>query len=122
MTCCFGIPLVLLGIRRFRTVAGTAIASFTVVIGMWVERFLIIVPTLAYPRLHYIQGSYTPRWVEITITAGSFAAFILLYLLFTKLFPIISIWELKEGYHERRERARGELTVIASHEAGGLRA
>jgi molybdopterin-containing oxidoreductase family membrane subunit len=121
MTCCFVIPMIFLGIHRFRTVAGTAIASFAIVIGMWIERFLIIVPTLAYPRLHYIHGSYTPRWVEITITIGTFGYFALLYLVFIKFFPIISIWELKEGYHEERRRSHGTIPGIASPEVEGLR-
>ncbi len=92
----FVLPMILLGIRRFRTVVGTAVASFTIVIGMWIERFLIIVPTLANPRLSFVRGHYSPTWVEVTITAGTVAYFGLLYLLFTKLFPIVSIWELKE--------------------------
>ncbi len=99
MVCCFVIPMVLLGIRRFRTIVGTGIASLTVVIGMWIERFLIIVPTLANPRLSFVRGNYSPTWVEITITIGTFAYFALLYLVFSKLFPIIAVWELKEGYH-----------------------
>ena len=83
-------------------------ASFTIVIGMWLERFLIIVPTLANPRLPFIRGGYTPRWVEVTITIGTFAYFALLYVLFTKLFPIISMWELKEGYQvPAAHRGRG---------------
>jgi len=43
------------------------------------------------------EGTYTPTWVEFAITAGCFAAFILLYVLFAKIFPIVSIWEIKEG-------------------------
>ncbi len=106
----FVVPLLLLGIRRFRTITGTAFASFLIVIGMWIERFLIIVPTLANPRLSFVRGNYSPTWVEITITAGTVAYFVLLYLLFTKLFPIISIWELKE---DRRVQSRLE-TVSSS--------
>ena len=40
---------------------------------------------------------YLPTWIEISLTAGCFAAFGLLYVLFSKLFPIVSIWEIKEG-------------------------
>jgi molybdopterin-containing oxidoreductase family membrane subunit len=98
IAACFVIPMILLGIRRFRTVGGTAAASLTVVVGMWLERFLIIVPTLANPRLSFVRGTYSPTWVEIAITAGTVAYFVLLYMVFTKLFPIVSLWELKEGY------------------------
>ena len=96
--CCFFIPAPVLAIKRLRTITGTVIASTGVVIGMWLERFLIIVPTLSHPHLAYNSGSYKPTWVEITITAGAFAYFILLYALFTKLFPIVAVWEYKEGF------------------------
>jgi Ni/Fe-hydrogenase subunit HybB-like protein len=73
------------------------IASSTIVVGMWLERFLIIVPSLAHKYLPYSWGSYRPTWVEITITVGTFAGMGILYLLFVKFVPIISIWELKAG-------------------------
>jgi molybdopterin-containing oxidoreductase family membrane subunit len=65
---------------------------------MWLERFLIIVPTLAHPRLEFNWGSYSPTWVEIVLAAGPFGYFVLLYALFTKLFPIVAVWEYKEGF------------------------
>jgi hypothetical protein len=99
IVCCFLIPAPLLAIKRLRTITGTVIASAAVVLGMWLERFLIIVPTLSQPRLSFNWGDYRPTWVEITITAGMVAYFILLYALFTKLFPIIAVWEYKEGLH-----------------------
>ena len=117
----FVIPMILLGIRRLRTIAGTAIAAFTVVVAMWLERFLIIVPTLAHPRLPFVRGTYAPTWVEITITVGTVAYFALLYLIFTKLFPIISLWELKEGYRERRARTSLPVPFAAASGAGELR-
>jgi hypothetical protein len=64
---------------------------------MWLERFLIIVPSLAHKYLPYSWGSYRPTWVEITITVGTFAGMGMLYLLFAKFVPIISMWELKVG-------------------------
>jgi len=41
---------------------------------MWIERFLIVVPSIANKYLPYTFGSYKPTWVEITLTAGTFAA------------------------------------------------
>jgi molybdopterin-containing oxidoreductase family membrane subunit len=99
--CNFVIPLPLLGIRRLRTITGTVIASSTIVIGMWLERFLIIVPSLARKNLPYSWGSYRPQPVEIIITIATFAAMAFLYVLFSKFVPIISIWELKVGAHPR---------------------
>jgi molybdopterin-containing oxidoreductase family membrane subunit len=67
---------------------------------MWLERFLIVVPTLANPRLTSASSAYTPTWVELAITAATFAAMVLLYLLFSRLFPIIAVWEYKPHSQE----------------------
>jgi Ni/Fe-hydrogenase subunit HybB-like protein len=97
----FVIPFVLLGIKRLRSISTATIAAVCVLIGMWLERFVIVVPTLANPRLPAASGHYAPTWVEIAITAATFAAMVLLYLIFSKLFPIIAVWEFKP--HEEVE-------------------
>jgi len=102
--CNFLLPFPILAIKKLRTITGTVIASTGVVIGMWLERFLIIVPSLSNKYLPYSFGSYRPTWVEITITAGTFAAMAVLYMLFAKTVPIISIWELKAAEHLAADR------------------
>ena len=86
-----------MGIRRFRTITGTVVASIGVVVGMWLERFLIIVPSLGHKYLPYSFGTYRPQPVEIVIALATFAAMALLFVLFAKVVPILSIWELKAG-------------------------
>ena len=93
----FIIPFVMLSNRRTRTVAGTVITSILINIGMWLERYNIVVPTLTRPRLPSPVAAYFPTWVEWSILLGSIALFALLYVLFSKVFPIISIWEVREG-------------------------
>lgn len=95
--CNFIIPLSCLVRLGQRTVGKVLTASLAVIVGMWLERFIIIVPTLSHPRLPFPEGIYSPTWVEWGETAGSFGLFALFYLLFTKFFPIISIWEIREG-------------------------
>jgi molybdopterin-containing oxidoreductase family membrane subunit len=110
----FLIPTILLAFRRTRTIAGCFIASVCVLIGMWVERFLIVVGTLSRPRLVFAWGSYAPSWVEISVILGTVAYFILLYVIFSKLFPIVSIWEFKEGIHlAQHEIVEEESPVMA---------
>ncbi len=70
---------------------------------MWLERFLIVVPSLGHKYLPYSWGYYRPRPTEILITAATFAAMMLLYTLFAKFVPIISIWEMKAGEHQPPE-------------------
>ena len=93
VVCNFVVPFVLLGISKLRSIPTIAISSVAVLIGMWLERFLIVIPTLATPPLAAASGTYSPSWIELSITAGTFAAMALLYLLFVKAFPIIAIWE-----------------------------
>jgi molybdopterin-containing oxidoreductase family membrane subunit len=101
----FVLPLVLMGIRPFRTITGAVIASCGVLVGMWLERFLIIVPSLGHKYLPYSYGSYRPQPVEIIIAAATFAAMALLYVLFAKVVPIISMWELRAGDHTQSPSA-----------------
>src|SRR5207245_4020380 len=94
ITCNLIIPFPLLAIKRFRTITGTVIASSTIVAGMWIERFLIIVPPLEPKFLPYSWGTYRPTCVEITLMVAGFGMMGLLYLLFSKLVPIMSVWDL----------------------------
>jgi Ni/Fe-hydrogenase subunit HybB-like protein len=99
---CFIIPLTILAFKKLRTIAGTVIASISVIIGMWIERYTIIIPTLNSQRLVIDPISYRPTWVEWSILAGCAALFTLLYMIFTKIFPIVSIHEINEGReHEK---------------------
>jgi hypothetical protein len=117
VTVNFVLPLIILGIRRFRTITGCVVASLGVCVGMWLERFLIVVPSLGHKYLPYSWGYYRPRPTEILITTATFAAMMLLYTLFAKFVPIISIWEMKAGAHpapelfpkEAAEHALGDM-------------
>jgi len=93
----FVLPMAILTNPRTRTILGCVIASCGVVVGMWLERFLIVVPSLTHKQLPYSWGTFSPTPVELFITAATFAAMLLLYTLFAKFVPIISIWELKAG-------------------------
>ena len=108
IVCNFVIPFVVLSLRKLRTIGGCVTASFSVLIGMWLERFLIVVPSLGHKYLTYSWGTYRPRPVEIIITISTFAAMMLLYTLFSKLVPIISIWELKVGEHPFAQETQAE--------------
>ena len=77
-------------------------ASVLVNLGMWIKRFIIVVPSLSLPLMPYGWGVYAPTWVELAITAASFAGFALVFTLFSKLFPLISVWEMREEEDEQR--------------------
>ncbi len=109
---CSAIPFFLMCRKKTRNVSGTTTAACFVVVGMWLERFNIVVPTSVNPRLDlYGPGTYTPSWVEMGIMAGTFAGFILLYMIASKLFPMVSIWEVREG----RESVAEVVTRVSSY-------
>lgn len=110
---CFAIPFLILAFPKTRTIWGTVIASISINIGMWLERFTIVIPTLTRPRLPYERGIYHPSWVEWSELAALFAGFTLLYVIFSKFFPVISIWEVTEGM-EKEESVPIKLSMEPS--------
>jgi Ni/Fe-hydrogenase subunit HybB-like protein len=90
------IPLVLFSRRARLSPVGLFAVSTFVLIGMWLERFNIIVPSLGHDFYPYTWGIFVPALVDSTITIGSFGFFFLLFLAFVKLMPALSIAEVKE--------------------------
>ena len=83
--------------RRFRTsFVPMLILSIAVNIGMYTERFLIVGTSLSRQYLPDAWGVYTPSLVELSIILGSFAMFSTLFLIFVKIFPSVSMYEVKE--------------------------
>ena len=100
VVCNFIIPLIFLTNKKMKTIPGLLIASIAVSLGMWLERLIIVVPSLANPRLPFPTGIYIPSLTEISLFAAAASAFVLGFMGFSKLFPLISIWEIKEGREE----------------------
>jgi molybdopterin-containing oxidoreductase family membrane subunit len=87
-------------------------------VGMYMERFIIVTGFLRRNDLPFNWGAYTPSWVEVFISLGSVAAFLLLYALLSRLFPIIPVWEVREGQlaHSLRRFGRTWVHSIAELE------
>jgi Ni/Fe-hydrogenase subunit HybB-like protein len=84
------------------------IITIGVVIAAWFKRYLIVIPGLAHPYLPIqdVPNSwkhYSPSLVEMTIVAATFAAMLLIVTLFSRFFPIISVWEVAEGKLEGKD-------------------
>jgi Ni/Fe-hydrogenase subunit HybB-like protein len=87
--------------KRFRTSFVPMLwLSIAINIGMYTERFLIVVTSLSRKFLPANWGFYVPTVVELAILVGSIALFSTLFLLFVKIFPSVSIYEVKETLHE----------------------
>ena len=108
-------------VKRWRQyiIPGSVLASVFVIVALWLERYVIVVPTLSTPPLP-IQGvppewmQYRPSWVEWSITTAAFAAFLLVYSLLAKLFPMISIWETRAS-ETAPAREREAVPSVGAH-------
>ncbi len=84
-------------------------------IGMWLERFLIISPSLVRKTpMTFNWGTYHPSIVEILMVAATFAWVGLGMLLFAKVFPLIPLFDVKEGMVVRDEVKIGRRTIPAT--------
>ena len=99
------IPIVIVGIPQFRTIRNITIAAVIAVVALWVNRYIIVIPTLETPYLP-IQDSreawlnYTPTWVEWSLTFAGIAIFTILFKLAAKFIPIVSISEMSQKDHK----------------------
>ena len=104
-TNCF-FPLTFLWSKRIRTSPfWMELICISVLIGMWFERYVIVVSSLSNDYIPYAWGQINPTWADWCILAGSFGWFGLWFSLFYKNFPIVAIQEIKEMIPMPRRRA-----------------
>ena len=93
---CAVAPLLMIS-KRFRTsLVPMLFLSIAINIGMYTERFLIVATSQPRQYLPDAWGLYIPSIVEISIIVGSLAMFVTLFLIFVKIYPSVSIYEVKE--------------------------
>jgi molybdopterin-containing oxidoreductase family membrane subunit len=99
-----------------RNVAAMFALSILVNIGMWLERFILIVSPLSYkqPFVFTWVENYVPRPIEYVLSVAFLALVGLGVLLFAKLFPIVPIWDVKEGQVVREQIKVGRVEVPAA--------
>lgn len=93
---CAVAPLLMFSARFRTSFMPMLILSIVINIGMYTERFLIIATSLPRQYLPDAWGVYVPSAVEVSIMVGSFALFTTLFLVFVKIFPSVSMYEVKE--------------------------
>ncbi len=115
LVCSYFIPVPMWMFRKVRRSIPLMIFTTVLVnVGMWIERFIIIVPGLARKQgFTFTWGGYTPSIVEITIVFATFCMVSMLVLLFAKIFPLIPIGDAKEGMILQDEIKIGKVTVPA---------
>ena len=104
------IPFLLILFKPMRKPLPLTLISIVVLAGAWFKRVLIVVPTQLSPY-YPIQNvpekwnHYSPTVPEIAITLASFILVLIIMTVLAKLFPVISIWEVKEEMNHNKELA-----------------
>ncbi|MBK9319702.1 MAG: polysulfide reductase NrfD [Bacteroidetes bacterium] len=116
MTCNVITPQLFWSKKLRESVFATFIISIFVNIGMWFERFVIIVTSLHRDYLPSSWTMYSPTWVEAGIFIGSLGLFFTCFLLFARFFPVIAMSELKTIIKSSSEGAKKKQSTTPKSE------
>ena len=101
------IPIIVLGFPWFRSIRSVTVVSALIVIGLWIKRYLIVVPTLETPyipiqdiRPEYVN--YSVSWVEFLLTLAGVALMVLIFTIASKIAPIIPVAEVEDVHDEAK--------------------
>ncbi len=121
LLCNCVLPLSLFWQSLRRNTTWLFILSLFINLGMWYERFVIVVPSLSNEFEPWQWTHYMPSWVDMALLLGSFGWFFMWFLLFVKQLPVIAIAEIKEivppkmrvhggvGHHVAAEKSASAL-------------
>jgi molybdopterin-containing oxidoreductase family membrane subunit len=105
-------PQILWSKKVRASVAALFAISILVNIGMWFERFVIIVVSLHRAYLPSSWGMFYPTYVDVGILVGSFGLFFTCFLLFIRFLPAIAMWEIKKVVAETSVRQETPETDV----------
>jgi len=100
-------PIIVVGIKHLRTITNIFITAIITVVALWINRFLIVVPTLETPYFPIQDSraewlSYSPTWVEWSLIFAGVSVFCMLFMLASKFVPIISVSEMEKHEDDTR--------------------
>jgi molybdopterin-containing oxidoreductase family membrane subunit len=102
--CNIIVPQLLWFTRIRRSIVPLFIISLIVNIGMWLERFVIVVTSLHRDFMPSAWAMYTPTVWDIATLLGTIGLFLTLFLLFCRFLPVISIFEMRELVHDTAKK------------------
>jgi molybdopterin-containing oxidoreductase family membrane subunit len=100
IACNVGVPQLLWFRAVRRNVSLLFVLALLVNVGMWTERFIIIITSLHRDFLPSSWGMYTPTFWDLATLAGSLGLFFCFFFVFARFLPVISIAEMRELVHE----------------------
>ncbi|MFH1185350.1 MAG: NrfD/PsrC family molybdoenzyme membrane anchor subunit [Chloroflexota bacterium] len=112
------VPWLILWNRKWRSRPWLlASVGLLINIGMWLERYIIIPVGLTINRMPFTWRLYVPA-IEVFLTIGTISLFLLLYMLASRLIPIIPVWEVQEGQaaHMLRKVGKAEVSTVSEIE------
>lgn len=103
------IPMIVLLWKPFRKPLPLFLIALFVIVGAWLKRYIIVIPTMEHPFLpiQFLPGEwviYQPTVIEGAVTAGSIILGIMIISVLAKLFPVIPIWEMAEEDEETKTK------------------
>jgi molybdopterin-containing oxidoreductase family membrane subunit len=105
------VPWLTLWSKKIRTTPGLLFAiGLLINVGMWFERYVIIPISLTINRMPFSWREYKPG-IEIILGIGTLAFFILLYMIASKVIPLVPVWEVQEGQMAHSLRKFGKASV-----------
>ncbi len=91
------LPITVLCFKKLRrNIKVMLVVTLLINVCMFIERFLIIVPSLSHKNMPFVWHTYSPSLVESSVNVAALAGFVLLYVLFTKFFPIVAVTDVRE--------------------------
>ena len=118
LTVNIAVPWAILWNRKWRETPWLlAIVGFLINVGMYLERYIIIPVGVTINRMPFTWRQYEPR-IEIPMTIGTFALFLLLYMIASRIIPLIPVWEVQEGQeaHLIRKIGKAEISTLSEME------
>lgn len=118
---CILVPVAILFFKKLRTIKMVTIASVIAVAGLWLNRYLIVIPTLETPYIP-IQDTraefvtYSSTWIEWSLSLAGVASFLLLFTLIIKFVPVIPISGILETEKKKSKPKNNKPTEVLETE------
>lgn len=111
------VPIFIIFFKKFRTIKSITFAAVIAVLGLWLNRYLITIPTLETPYLP-IQDTrpewihYSATWVEWALSFAGIAAFLLFFTLLIKFVPVIPMSGIIDNEREQKKNKRKNKRIL----------